>query len=288
MFLALRTLLRTAGFERAAPIGRLLGDLQFHLSWRQRRRMQQEMAAALGRPNDAAVGSLLREAHRTNNAAVLQIMSLLDGRLDDTQIEASCQIDGLDHLREVMARGRGAVLLATHMGNAVLPVLKLAQAGWPVSVVYREARMMSAGFFQAGLERYGIEGILANTGIQAYAQMVKALKQGRIVFMMLDQGVKQAENGVLHRFLAKDMAMPAGPAQLARVARAPVLPMATVAAEPRWRFSIEPAVVLEGPAFEDDLARLVSITERQVLAHPELWSWHQRRWRRHRLPADQP
>ena len=57
---------------------------------------------------------------------------------------------------------------------------------------------------------------------------------------MLDQGVKQAKDGQVHRFLGKDMPMPAGPAQLARAARAPVLPVATLAATPRWRFALQP------------------------------------------------
>ena len=49
--------------------------------------------------------------------------------------------------------------MAAHMGNAALVPLRLASAGWPVSVVYKESRMMSADFFLAGLERYGIQGI---------------------------------------------------------------------------------------------------------------------------------
>ena len=72
------------------------------------------------------------------------------------------------------------------------------------------------------------------------AEMLKALKQGRIVFLMLDQGVKKAKDGIVHRFLGKDMPMSAGPAQLARAARAPVLPLATTAATPLWRFALQP------------------------------------------------
>ena len=128
--------------------------------------------------------------------------------------------------------------MAAHMGNAALVPLRLASAGWPVSVLYKESRMMSADFFLDGLERYGIQGIAANAGLRAYGQMLAALKQGRIVFLMLDQGVKQAKDGQVHRFLGKDMPMPAGPAQLARAARAPVLPVATLAATPRWRFAL--------------------------------------------------
>ena len=282
LFVGLRTVLRAGGIDGARALGRWLGGWRYRLLRGARRRLQADIGAALGRTaDDPAVAALLREAYRVNDAAVLEIMSVFDRRLADTAIAARCEIDGGEQLRAAMADGRGAILLAAHMGNAALLALKLAADGWPVSVVYREARMMSAGFFQDGLERYGIQGILANAGLMAYGQMLKALKGGRIVFMMLDQGVKKAEDGSMQRFLGKTVPMPAGPAQLARAARAPLLPVATVASEPRWHFVIGPAVPLGHGPLEADVARLVAITERQVLDHPELWSWHQRRWRRY-------
>jgi lauroyl/myristoyl acyltransferase len=212
LFLGLRTLLRMAGFQRVRLLGKLAGALQYRLAWRQRRRIAHDMALALGKPpGDASIAPLLREAYRVNNTAVLEILAMFDRRQDEDMLIARCEVDGLEHLRTAMAGGRGAILLATHMGNAALLTVKLARAGWGVSVVYREARMMSAGLLQNGLERYGIEGILANTGLRAYAQMVSALKQGRIVFVMMDQGVQQAETGLMQRFLGKDAAMPARP-----------------------------------------------------------------------------
>ncbi|MDL2337117.1 MAG: lysophospholipid acyltransferase family protein [Pseudomonadota bacterium] len=279
MFLSLRTLLRTVGFTRARTLGSWLGELQFRLASRQRGRLQRDVALALGRsPDDPSVPVLLREAYRVNNGALLEIMSMFDRRQSEDELVARCELDGLEHLRAAMAGGRGAILLATHMGNALLATIRLAQAGWHVSVVYREARMMSAGFFQSGLEQYGIQGILANGGIRAYGQMLGALKKGRIVFVMMDQGVKQAEDGLMQRFLGKDMPMPAGPAQLARASRSPALPLVMTAAAPVWRFTIEPPVPLGGGSLESDVELLARLTENQVLRSPQFWSWHHRRW----------
>jgi KDO2-lipid IV(A) lauroyltransferase len=102
---------------------------------------------------------------------------------------------------------------------------------------------------------------------------------------MLDQGVKRAEDGQMQRFLGKDMAMPAGPAQLARASRAPVLPLVTTAATPKWKFSIEPPVPLGQGSLEADVKTLVALTERQILQAPQLWSWHHRRWCKRPLAA---
>ncbi len=279
MFLSLRTLLRVIGFRHARTLGSWLGNLQFWLAWQQRRRLQREVAQVLGRAtDDKSVAVLLREAYRVNNGALVEIMSMFDQRQSESELAARCELEGLEHLRAAMTEGRGAIVLATHMGNASLAMIRLAQEGWPVSLLYRKARMMSTGFFQSGLEQYGIQAILANGGIRAYGQMLAALKQGRVLFLMMDQGLRKAENGVMQRFLGKDVPMPAGPAQLARVSRSPVLPMVAMAASPVWRFAIQPPVTIGQGSLEADVDFLTRLTEAQVLQHPELWSWHHRRW----------
>jgi KDO2-lipid IV(A) lauroyltransferase len=175
------------------------------------------------------------------------------------------------------------------MGNGALLVVRLAAGGIPVSVVFREARMMDAGLFQRGMPFYGIEGILATDGIRAYSKMLGALRRNRVVYMMADQGTKKASDGMMLRFLGKDMPMPAGPAQLARHSTAPVLPVATVAAQPRWRFEILPPVALaKGASLEADAEALLRASEQLILRHPQLWSWHHRRWRNHPLASRRP
>jgi KDO2-lipid IV(A) lauroyltransferase len=278
-YLGYRTILRSIGFKHARVLGDWSGELQFYLFWRQRERLQRDVALAIGCPHDdPSVRALLREAYRVNNGAALEIMAMFDRRQDERDLATRCELDGLDHLCEPMAAGRGAILLAIHAGNALLATVRLAQAGWRVSVVYRDARMMSEGFFHNGLEQYGIQAIMANGGIRAYGQMLSALKQGRIVFLMMDQGVQQAETGLMQHFLGKNLPMPAGPAQLARASRAPVLPLVLTAATPVWHFTIQPPLVLAGGSLESDVKFLVGVTEKQILQSPQFWSWHHRRW----------
>lgn len=290
MFVGLRSLLRVIGFQRARTLGHRLGDLQFWFGRSQRQRLQREIAQVLGRPpHDPSVRTLLLQAYRVNNGALMEIMAMFDQRQDEATLAAHCRLDGLEHLRAAMSQGRGAIVLATHMGNASLAMVRVAQAGWPVSLLYRKARMMSDGFFQDGLEQYGIQAILANSGIRAYGQMLAALKQGRVLFLMMDQGLKKAGDGTMQRFLGKDVPMPAGPAQLARVSRSPVLPMVAVAATPMWHFEIQPPLTIGQGTLEADVDFLTRLTETQVLQHPELWSWHHRRWSKFPMaPADPP
>ncbi|MET0280961.1 MAG: lysophospholipid acyltransferase family protein, partial [Steroidobacteraceae bacterium] len=239
-FLGMRWLLRRFGFDSARVFGSWLGRLQYHLDGHTRRQCLTGIAALQRREtHDPQVVRTLRSAYRVNMMAVLEVLSMVDRRLDHQRLHARCRVDGLEHLQAARA-GRGAILLATHSGNSLLLAAQLADRGFPVTVVYRRARMMSLEFFAQGLPRYGIDGILANEGFKAYARMIDALRKDRILFAMMDQGVEKAETGVPLRFLGKDMPMPGGVVQLARQARSPILPVVSLAADPLWHFAIEP------------------------------------------------
>ena len=257
-----------------------MGALHYLFGASDRRQCLRDLAPLMGRePGDAAVESTLRNAYRVNTIAVLEVLSMVDRQLDAQRLAANCRVEGIEHLERARA-GRGAILLATHSGNSLLLAAQLATQGLPVTVVYRQARMMSMQFFAEGLPRYGIDGILANEGFRAYARMVDALRHNRILFAMVDQGVKQAETGVEMNFLGKKMPMPGGVMQLARQTRAPIVPVVALQADPVWRFAIESALRFQpGGTLEDDMAVVLAEVERQILAHPELWSWQQRRWR---------
>ena len=280
LFLFARTLMRMGGFGAARPIGTAMGALHYLLGANERRRCLQDLAPLLGRePGDRLVEGTLRNAYRVNTIAVLEVLSMVDRQLDAVRLARNCKIDGMENLENART-GRGAILLATHSGNSLLLAAQLATQGLPVTVVYRQARMMSMQFFAEGLPRYGIDGILANEGFRAYARMVDALRHNRILFAMVDQGVKQAETGVEMNFLGKKMPMPGGVMQLARQTRAPIVPVVAMESDPAWRFAIEPALRFQpGGTLEEDMAVVLAEVERQILAHPELWSWQQRRWR---------
>ena len=62
-FLVVRTFLRMLGFSRAYTFGSWLGELQFFFDGRTRRRLQADVAVALGRAqDDPSVPALLRDA----------------------------------------------------------------------------------------------------------------------------------------------------------------------------------------------------------------------------------
>jgi KDO2-lipid IV(A) lauroyltransferase len=285
IFLVLRWLLRCTGFGGARKLGAFFGALNYRLDGRTRRICLDGVAAVLKLgADDPRVCRTVRSAFRVNTIGVMEVLSMVDRKLDSQHLHRLCKVDGIENLHAAR-KGGGAILLATHSGNSLLMAAQLAEQGMPITIVYRQSPMMSPEFIAEGLAHYGFDGIAANGGFRAYARMLDGLRHNRVLFAMMDDGVRRSdEDGLPLRFLGKDMRMPGGVVQLARQSRAPILPVSSLAADPAWHFRIEPRLTLvPGGTIEEDLATVLHYVEGQIMAHPELWSWHQRRWRKHPL-----
>jgi len=264
------------GFARIRPVGRALGSIQYHLATRRRRRVQQQM--------DARIHGLdpktLKTSYRENTRAVLEVLALYSRRRPDGTIRRACRITGLEHLQTLKT---GAILLGAHQGNGVLLPIRLAVEGYPVAVAIRESRKIPPGFFRKGLGRYGIRALDAASGTSGLKEMIRVLRKGYLLYILMDQGSKQG--GMAVEFLGRTMHVPAGPAVLARRCGVPVIPAAVTGADPVWSLKLsEPEFLPERePGAERDnrdVQQLADMTAEQIRNHPELWTWHHRRWSR--------
>lgn len=262
------------GFNNVNRLGRLLGTLQYRFAGGQRRHLAGLITKALGRSADTDV--ILKSAYRENTRAILEILAMYSRRLPDAAIESACEIEGLDHLDGLE---KGAILLGTHSGNGVLLPLRLALMGYPVCVAVRESGKIPDGFYVTGQGRYGVRALDAGSGSTGLRAMIRALRGGALLYILMDQGSKH--HGVDLEFLGKPFRMPGGPAVLARRCDVPIIPAPTIAADPVWRFRLEQPVKLRRDNdTEQDARFLARLSENQIREFPELWTWHHRRWGR--------
>ncbi len=275
----LARLVRPLGMPGLRRVGQWVGEMRFRISLRERRRLARHLTQVLGPDVEPAdVRRILRQAYRNSDRSAFEIVAMGAAPFSADMVRSACEVEGFERLRSAAESGPGAILLGMHMTNGILMAARLAAEGLPVTVVYRESRKMSPGFFDRLLPSHGLEGIDARNRSSAYRQMLRALRAGRIVFVLMDQGTKHG--GVTVEFLGKTLDMAAGPAELARRARVPVLPALPLGGDEVWRFQIGEPLTLPVESTEASAAVLAQSMEQHIRSHPELWSWHHRKWRR--------
>jgi len=274
-----------AGLAPLRKIGERLGSLHFRLGGGKRESLLNQMSRLM--PERAAQGSLpaaLHEAYRINDRAILEILAAYSGALPSADLAKTCRLENDCLLDGALAKGRGAILLGMHMGNGVALAIHLAHRGYPVSVVYRESNKISPSFFKKGIQRNGVDAIAAVPAPAGFRRMLRTLKAGGVIFILMDQASKNG--GVSASFLGKTLDMPPGPAELARRTGAPVIPVLLTGTQDGWQFRLgEPVDFDRGQALDAQVKILAEILEDYILSQPQWWTWHQRRW--HRYPFSQ-
>ncbi len=229
------------------------------------------------------------------------------------------ELEGLEHLEAARrASATGGVLVMTgHLGNWELAAAKAASLGLPISVVYRGLRNPvldetlrdlrgggggGPGGPEAGGTRPGEDFEQLPMG-RAGLAVLRALRRGRFVLVLLDQNARRHE-GVFVPFFGRPASTRFGPARIAERLGIPVIP-AFIRRLPdgrHHRIRFEPALAIEADPETGDgragdgsreseilrrnVARMTAVIEMQIRETPEQWIWTHRRWRTQ--PRDEP
>lgn len=185
-------------------------------------------------------------------------------------------IEGMDHLKAAVARGRGGIVVSGHLGNWELMGSIVARLGLPVSFVVttqrnkRVERMMDDYRQLAGVEiikrREAVRGVLS------------ALKRNRLVAILIDQDAH--EEGAFVPFFGRPASTPRGPAVFHLRTGSPLI-FATSTWLPgeRYRIRLTP-VDTTGICDADVLtAKLTARLEAAIRETPEQWTWMHKRWK---------
>lgn len=267
---------------RSGPVGAVLLPwclgwvaLWFVLAAPAARRASFELADRLGRGGDLPRRAWFAWRHfYAYGLLLIERMALHAGQRDRFRIDSQ----GADAIRAALARGRGAVLVAAHLGNWEAMGHLLRRLGAPVTIVMSDAVAPAPGGAQEALEggrSYRV--LVTDGGPGAVSEILAALEQGHLVGLMGDRVL--AGRGVRVPFLGGEVELPVGPYALAAAAGAPLFHVhALRVGRRRYRFRAWAQgvpVVRARPERDADLARaageFAARLEEALREHPEQW-----------------
>jgi KDO2-lipid IV(A) lauroyltransferase len=207
------------------------------------------------------------------------------------QLLERVEIEGLEHLEAAQrsSESGGVLVVAAHFGSWELCAAAIAHRGVPVSVVQHERqnpyleRIVTGWRQDAGLETLK----LGRAGLS----LMRALRRGRVVALLMDQNARRNE-GVFAPFFSLDACTRAGPIRVAMKQGTPILPIFFFREGMRHvaRFGsaleIEPSSDASDAALIRNVARMNASIEAAIRSAPDHWIWSHRRWKTR--PQDDP
>lgn len=289
-YYSLRAMLAGLGklpWETACSIGERLGRLGYWPLGIRRRVVERQIAAAFPELDSEGVRRIARASYAHLGRTAVEA-ALLPSLGSNAVLDLVDSVEGWDHIAAVAGTGGGGLAVAAHHGNwELLGAYLAAREVRPEVVVRGMSNKLFENYINANREKLGLTVMHDSVAVRRTA---KALRDGRFVAMVADQGVLGLASSFAP-FFGRPAKTPRGFAVFALRFGVPVCFIDAVRLPSgKFRIIVEPVEAVRTGDREQDVDALVvrysEVLEKWVRRYPEQYFWHHRRWRRQ--PADTP
>ena len=261
-------------------LGRIIGRSGYYLAPGRRRLALDNLRLALGGElseeeiRETAVGSF---EHLGMNVAEFFKLSFLNRE----NIGRHTFVEGEENLIGALEKGKGVLVLSSHLGNWDMLSAGLALRGYPAGLI---TKISGSEALNRIWMRYRRElGVVLFMGRGTMKETIRHLRKGGMVGFALDQNARRRE-GAFVPFFGHEACTITSLALLARRTGAPVVPIYTYREGDIHRIVIEKTFLHdEGLDADSDLLERTRIytqwTEKIVRLHPYQWTWLHNRWK---------
>lgn len=257
--------------------GDMIGAATWLLVPDKRKRMATRNIAAALAVDDEAAAKIARLSWTRFGRMLTEVMALPKLKKD---IGRYVRVEGEINLKRALAHGNGAILATAHSGNWELLGAALALHGYPIVAV---AQKQANDAMDRLINEYRTLAGMHVTYKNGVREMIRLLGKGHIIGMLMDQDA--GRDGIAVEFFGREASCAQGPAFLARLKHAPVVPMfITDHGDGTHTLFIQKAIWVEDT--EDKEAdirhatvRLTRLIEAHIRAYPTEWFWLHNRWK---------
>jgi KDO2-lipid IV(A) lauroyltransferase len=261
-------------------LGRSLGRLWGRLDRRHLAIAADNLRRAFPDWDEVLVEQTARGVYAHFGAVILDLL-WMEGR-SARELLALADLEGVEHLQNARAEGRGVVSPSAHYGNWEIQAVASVPLVGPVASIARPLD-------NPALDRR-LVGFRTSTGNEVFYKknalgaVMRTIRSGGVVAVLIDQNV-QERDGIFVRYFGRPAATTTVVAAVALKTGCAIVPVrCTLQPNGRYLMQYGPRVEWKGSGRKDDdvpalTQHLTSIVEGWVREHPEQWLWLHRRWK---------
>ena len=260
-------------------LGGWLGALVFYLAPQQRELACEHLRRSLTLRDERQVKVIAKQCFENLGKTAVEFMQF--PRLDRKRIQQYVTFEGIEHVEQVLALGKGAIILTGHFGNWELLAASISTTVAPLTPFVRELRSPRLNALVSSYrEKAGYATIDRDTGMR---HALRCLKRNELLGIVAD--VDTVVSGVFVDFFGRHAYTPYSPVAIALKTGAAILPTFIIRQpDGSHRAIIEPPLALKQThAKEQDIVintqKFTKIIESYIRRYPTQWIWMHRRWK---------
>ncbi len=263
----------------ALVVGGFLGRLGFWLAARERTVACTQLERSLNLSDGQHVRFLVKRCFENLGKTAIEFLRF--PRMSARDFQEYVRFEGVSHVKDALARGKGAIILSAHFGNWELLAASLSAHVAPLTPIVRELRSVR---LNALVQAYRAEaGYLTIDRTRGLRHALRCLKRNELIGIVAD--VDTRVNGVFVDFFGRLAYTPYSPVAIALKTGAAILPAFIVRqSDGSHKAIIEPPLVLQRTDGRElelviNTQKFTKIIEAYILQYPEQWIWMHERWK---------
>ena len=189
------------------------------------------------------------------------------------------EINGKNYLEKILKEKKRVVFVSGHFNNFELMAMQIEKVGIELSAIYRPLNNV---FLNKTMEKIRTQHICKNQikkGMAGTRQVIKNLKKGSSVALMIDQRVREGSKVKFFGNLATTTTIPA---QLIKKYKCELVPI-YIERKEKYYFKMhisKPIKVSTKKTTQEITLFLNSVLEKMILKNPDQWIWTHNRWKK--------
>ncbi len=189
------------------------------------------------------------------------------------------EINGKNYLENILKEKKRVVFVSGHFNNFELMAMQLERLGIELSAIYRPLNNIFLNKIMEKIRRKYICKNQIKKGMAGTRQIIKNLKKGNSVALMIDQRVREGSKVKFFGNLATTTTIPA---QLIKKYKCELVPI-YIERKDKYYFKMhisKPIKVSSKKTTEEITLFLNLVLEKMILKNPEQWIWTHDRWKK--------
>ena len=187
-------------------------------------------------------------------------------------------IEGIEHLNYLKKFKKKAIFVSGHFNNFELMAMQIEKAGIELATIYRPLNNV---FLNRTMERIRTENICKNQikkGRAGSREIIKNVKNGKSIAIMIDQRVREGEKVNFFNHLATTTTIPA---QLIKKYNCELVPVYIERIRNNYfkMFISKPIKINNKKSIIEITKFLNDLLERMILKNIDQWIWTHNRWK---------
>ncbi|MEM6842652.1 MAG: lysophospholipid acyltransferase family protein [Bacteroidota bacterium] len=260
----------------------LLGRLAYRLFPNERKIIAKNLNYALGEEAKAIDKQQFSKTLFRKLAKNVADIFISHSFRSSADLENIIEVEGFEHFEQAYQRGKGVIMLGPHLGAFEMVASYISSHGYKLNIVGRKLKNPTLDKLLVNHRtQFGAKSIYSQEGVLT---LVRALKRGEVMAILIDQDVKWAK-GIFVNFFGKPTYTPIGAAWLAQSTQAAVVPMAIHRLpNEQHKITVLPEVEIAKTGntevdLQTNTQRFSDVLEKLIRMDLTQWVWMHERWK---------